>query len=178
MRTPEEWLQFMEAITQVIKGQDIQDGDAAYLLVKNLLKGGALQVFKNEEASQEVKDSPAFIKCFAAVTKHVFSKKAYTTQKKYIWNICKPLRLGSCKWIYRMIKLNDYLVQFPVPDGVTTTKISRKDFVDVLEDGIPYQWKLKFEKEGFDLSSSTLKEFLDVCIHLEEAKLQKLLRKR
>eukprot|EP00957_Ditylum_brightwellii_P154474 11755990-Ditylum_brightwellii.AAC.1 len=30
--TPEEWLQFMEAITQVIKGQDIQDGDAAYSL--------------------------------------------------------------------------------------------------------------------------------------------------
>eukprot|EP00957_Ditylum_brightwellii_P136743 10427367-Ditylum_brightwellii.AAC.1 len=30
--TPEEWLQFMEAITQVIKGQDIQDRDAAYLL--------------------------------------------------------------------------------------------------------------------------------------------------
>eukprot|EP00957_Ditylum_brightwellii_P073026 5549260-Ditylum_brightwellii.AAC.1 len=30
--TPEKWLQFMEAITQVIKGQDIQDRDAAYLL--------------------------------------------------------------------------------------------------------------------------------------------------
>eukprot|EP00957_Ditylum_brightwellii_P022492 1697411-Ditylum_brightwellii.AAC.1 len=30
--TPEEWLQFMEVITQVIKGQDIQDGDAAYSL--------------------------------------------------------------------------------------------------------------------------------------------------
>eukprot|EP00957_Ditylum_brightwellii_P152631 11618117-Ditylum_brightwellii.AAC.1 len=30
--TPEEWLQFMEAITQVIKGQYIQDGDAAYSL--------------------------------------------------------------------------------------------------------------------------------------------------
>eukprot|EP00957_Ditylum_brightwellii_P061336 4655564-Ditylum_brightwellii.AAC.1 len=45
--TPEEWLQFMKAIMQVIKGQDIQDGDAAYSLVKSLLKGGALQVFQN-----------------------------------------------------------------------------------------------------------------------------------
>eukprot|EP00957_Ditylum_brightwellii_P196668 14984753-Ditylum_brightwellii.AAC.1 len=25
--TPDEWLKFMEAIAQVIKGQDIQDGD-------------------------------------------------------------------------------------------------------------------------------------------------------
>eukprot|EP00957_Ditylum_brightwellii_P093485 7119799-Ditylum_brightwellii.AAC.1 len=27
--TPEKWQQFMEAIVQVFKGQDIQDGDAA-----------------------------------------------------------------------------------------------------------------------------------------------------
>eukprot|EP00957_Ditylum_brightwellii_P057857 4387345-Ditylum_brightwellii.AAC.1 len=60
---------------------------------------------------------------------------------------------------------------------VTATKISREEFVDVLEDGILYQWKLELVKEGFDLSSSTLKEFLDVCVHLEEAELQKLLRK-
>eukprot|EP00957_Ditylum_brightwellii_P107311 8188080-Ditylum_brightwellii.AAC.1 len=68
METPEEWLQFMEAIAQVIKDQDIQDGEAAYLL-------------------------------------------------------------------------------FPVPDRVTATKIYHKEFIDVLEDGIPYQWKLEFEKE-------------------------------
>eukprot|EP00957_Ditylum_brightwellii_P149215 11363538-Ditylum_brightwellii.AAC.1 len=84
---PEEWLQFMEAITQVIKGQDIQNRDAAYLLVKSLLKRDILQVFKNEEASQEIKDGLVFTKCLVAVTEHVFPKKAYKTQKKYIWNI-------------------------------------------------------------------------------------------
>eukprot|EP00957_Ditylum_brightwellii_P003886 295550-Ditylum_brightwellii.AAC.1 len=62
-----------------------------------------------------------------------------------------------------MIKLNDYLEFFPVPDGVTAEKINREEFVDVLEDGVPYQWKLESEKEGFDSRSSTLKEFLDVC---------------
>eukprot|EP00957_Ditylum_brightwellii_P036526 2766626-Ditylum_brightwellii.AAC.1 len=72
---------------QVIKGQDIQDGDAAYLLVKSLLRGDALQVFENKEASQDIKDSPNFTKCLAAVMEHVFPKKAYKTQKKYIWNI-------------------------------------------------------------------------------------------
>eukprot|EP00957_Ditylum_brightwellii_P120083 9163458-Ditylum_brightwellii.AAC.1 len=30
--TPEEWLQFMEVTTEVIRGQDIQDGDVVYLL--------------------------------------------------------------------------------------------------------------------------------------------------
>eukprot|EP00957_Ditylum_brightwellii_P118190 9014280-Ditylum_brightwellii.AAC.1 len=77
----------MDAIAQVIKGQDIQDGDTEYSLVKSLLKGDALQVFKNKEASQEIKDGLAFTKCLAAVTEHIFPKKAYKTQKKYIWNI-------------------------------------------------------------------------------------------
>eukprot|EP00957_Ditylum_brightwellii_P192131 14625710-Ditylum_brightwellii.AAC.1 len=85
--TPEEWLQFMDTIMQVIKGQGIQDRDAAYLLVKSLMRGDALQVFKNEEASQYVKDDLNFTKCLAAVTEHIFPKKAYKTQKKYLWNI-------------------------------------------------------------------------------------------
>eukprot|EP00957_Ditylum_brightwellii_P025630 1937796-Ditylum_brightwellii.AAC.1 len=105
-------------------------------------------------------------------------KKAYKMQKKYIQDIRKPLVLGSHKWISRMIKLNDYLVHFPVPDGLITTKIARKEFVNVLGDGVMYQWKLEFKKEGFDLSSSTLKEFLGVCVRLEEAELQKQLKKK
>eukprot|EP00957_Ditylum_brightwellii_P055475 4203800-Ditylum_brightwellii.AAC.1 len=71
----------MEAIAQVIKSQDIQGGDAVYSLVKILLKGDTLQVFKNKEESQEIKDSVAFTKCLAAVTKHIFPKKAYKMQK-------------------------------------------------------------------------------------------------
>eukprot|EP00957_Ditylum_brightwellii_P179270 13657044-Ditylum_brightwellii.AAC.1 len=65
--TPEEWLQFMEVIVQVIKGEDIQDGDTVYSLVKSLLKRDALQVFQNKEKNQEIKDGPAFTKCLAAV---------------------------------------------------------------------------------------------------------------
>eukprot|EP00957_Ditylum_brightwellii_P037632 2845632-Ditylum_brightwellii.AAC.1 len=37
---------------------------------------------------------------------------------------------------------------------------------------------MEFKKEGFDLGSSTLKEFLDVCVRLEEAELKKPLKKR
>eukprot|EP00957_Ditylum_brightwellii_P141366 10771282-Ditylum_brightwellii.AAC.1 len=48
--TPDEWLQLMDAIVQVIEGQVIKDRDDAYLLVKSLMKGDALQVFKNKEA--------------------------------------------------------------------------------------------------------------------------------
>eukprot|EP00957_Ditylum_brightwellii_P202298 15329535-Ditylum_brightwellii.AAC.1 len=37
--TPREWLQFIDAIFQVIKGQDVQDSKATYTLVKSLLRG-------------------------------------------------------------------------------------------------------------------------------------------
>eukprot|EP00957_Ditylum_brightwellii_P084217 6403706-Ditylum_brightwellii.AAC.1 len=107
--TPEEWLQIIDAISQVVKGQDNQDSKADFILVKNLLRRDALQVFQNKEASQAEGDNLAFTKCLAAITEHAFPKKVYKMQKKYIWNIRKPLRLESCKWILRMIKLNDYL---------------------------------------------------------------------
>eukprot|EP00957_Ditylum_brightwellii_P202418 15330068-Ditylum_brightwellii.AAC.1 len=176
--TPEEWFQFINAIAHVIKGQNIQDGEAAYSLVKSLLRGDTLQVFQNKEESQETKDDPAFTKCLAAVTEHVFPKKAYKIQKKYIRNICKHLRLGSHKYISQMIKLNDYLVNFPVPEGVTATNISHEEFIDMLEDGIPFQWILELKKEGFNSSSVMIKEFLDTCICLEEAEMHKLLVKK
>eukprot|EP00957_Ditylum_brightwellii_P121683 9280004-Ditylum_brightwellii.AAC.1 len=68
--TPEEWLQPVDAIAQVIKGQDIQDGKVAYSLLNILLEGGALQVFQNNKESQDVKDGSALTKCLVAVTKH------------------------------------------------------------------------------------------------------------
>eukprot|EP00957_Ditylum_brightwellii_P029137 2201956-Ditylum_brightwellii.AAC.1 len=42
----------MEAIAQVIKGQDIQDGDTAYSLVKSLLKG---MLYKSSRTKKKVK---------------------------------------------------------------------------------------------------------------------------
>eukprot|EP00957_Ditylum_brightwellii_P038142 2884106-Ditylum_brightwellii.AAC.1 len=68
--------------------------------------------------------------------------------------------MGSCKWILEIIKLNNYLVNFLVSEGVTATK-----------------WKLEFEKEGFNLSSVTFKEFLDTFVHLEEVEMHKPLAK-
>eukprot|EP00957_Ditylum_brightwellii_P197117 15017813-Ditylum_brightwellii.AAC.1 len=61
--TPEEWLQFINVISQVIKGQDIQDLEPVQTLVKSLVRGVALQVFQKEEVNQEKRDGPAFTKC-------------------------------------------------------------------------------------------------------------------
>eukprot|EP00957_Ditylum_brightwellii_P188898 14379035-Ditylum_brightwellii.AAC.1 len=44
----EEWLQFMHAIAQAIKGQDITDLNVACMLVESLLCGNTLQIFQNK----------------------------------------------------------------------------------------------------------------------------------
>eukprot|EP00957_Ditylum_brightwellii_P055014 4170198-Ditylum_brightwellii.AAC.1 len=60
-----------------------------------------------------------------------------------------------------------------MPEGGTVTKFLQEEFVNILEGRIPLQWKLEFEKEGLNLSFVTLKVFLDICMLLEEAELQK-----
>eukprot|EP00957_Ditylum_brightwellii_P202802 15331865-Ditylum_brightwellii.AAC.1 len=120
----------MEAIMQVIKGEDTQDEDVAYSLVKSLLRG---TLYKSSRMRKKVK------------------------RLKTAWHLLNALRLSPSMYSPRKHRkhrnstpetsLNDYLVHFLVPDGVTATKISHAEFVDVLEDGIPYQWKLEFEKE-------------------------------
>eukprot|EP00957_Ditylum_brightwellii_P042095 3188016-Ditylum_brightwellii.AAC.1 len=65
-----------------------------------------------------------------------------------------------------------------MPEGVTATKISCKDFIDILKGRIWFQWKLEFEKEGFHLRSAMLKEFLDMWVHLEEAEMHTPLVKK
>eukprot|EP00957_Ditylum_brightwellii_P031752 2408074-Ditylum_brightwellii.AAC.1 len=128
--TPEEWLEFMEAIVQVIKGQDIQDGDAVYSLVKSLLKG---MLYKSSRMRKQVK------------------------MLRTAWHLLNALRLSPNTYSQRRHRkhrkrtsktsINDYLVHLLVPDGVTVMKISCAEFVGVLEDGILYQWKLQFKKE-------------------------------
>eukprot|EP00957_Ditylum_brightwellii_P184658 14063659-Ditylum_brightwellii.AAC.1 len=49
----EEWFQFINAIYLVIKGQDIQDSETAYTLVKSFIWGDALQVFQDKETDQK-----------------------------------------------------------------------------------------------------------------------------
>ena len=44
--TPEEWIKFQCGLTAVLKGQNVTQGPASYVVAKTLLKGGALTVLK------------------------------------------------------------------------------------------------------------------------------------
>eukprot|EP00957_Ditylum_brightwellii_P058502 4436295-Ditylum_brightwellii.AAC.1 len=109
--------------------------------------------------------------CLNAVTIHVFLNKAYKLQKQYIWHMIQKTRhMSPHKWTARVIKLNNYLTEFPMLSRVKAKKMDQEEILEVLEIGIPTSWKFQMDKEGVDKSSSTVKEFTKICICYKECK--------
>eukprot|EP00957_Ditylum_brightwellii_P179578 13679769-Ditylum_brightwellii.AAC.1 len=55
-----------------------------------------------------------------------------------------------------------------MPPRVVPRKLYCKEILEVLENGTPTLWKFKMDKEGFATSSSTIKEFTEICVRYEE----------
>eukprot|EP00957_Ditylum_brightwellii_P023735 1790726-Ditylum_brightwellii.AAC.1 len=80
----------------------------------------------------------------------------------------KPRHIFICKWIARVVKLNNYLMEFSTTTGIEIRKLEMEEILEVLENGIPTSWKFQMDKECFEASSSTLKEFMETCVHYKE----------
>eukprot|EP00957_Ditylum_brightwellii_P035988 2726637-Ditylum_brightwellii.AAC.1 len=57
-----------------------------------------------------------------------------------------------------------------MPTGVEATALEQEELLEVLENRIPTIWKFQVDKEGFNSSSSTLKDLTETCAHFEECK--------
>eukprot|EP00957_Ditylum_brightwellii_P162660 12386501-Ditylum_brightwellii.AAC.1 len=109
--------------------------------------------------------------CLNAMTFWVFPKKAYKLQKRYIEHMMhKSSHISICKWIYRDVKSNNYLTEFHTPTRVEARKLEPKELLEVLKNGIPTTWKFQMDKEGFNVSSSMLKEFMETCVCYNKCK--------
>eukprot|EP00957_Ditylum_brightwellii_P053387 4046333-Ditylum_brightwellii.AAC.1 len=83
--------------------------------------------------------SPENLKyCLNAMMVPVFPNKAYKLQK-------------------RVIKLNNYLTEFPMSAGIAAKKLEDEEI-------------LEMDKEDFDTSSSTIKKFTETCVCYEECR--------
>eukprot|EP00957_Ditylum_brightwellii_P012800 967549-Ditylum_brightwellii.AAC.1 len=61
-------------------------------------------------------------------------------------------------------------MKFPTPTGVEARKVEQKELLEDLENRIPTLWKFQMNKEGFNASSSMLKDFTKTCICYKECK--------
>eukprot|EP00957_Ditylum_brightwellii_P073672 5597665-Ditylum_brightwellii.AAC.2 len=87
----------------------------AYTLVQDLLRSNALTVFSSKQAT------------FDELMADNLSRPA-PCRRGYIWYMAHKLRhLFACKWIARIMKLNSYLTEFPIPPRVVTRKMDREE---------------------------------------------------
>eukprot|EP00957_Ditylum_brightwellii_P098802 7526850-Ditylum_brightwellii.AAC.2 len=70
----------------------------------------------------------------------------------------KPRHISMHKWIAKVVKLNNYLMEFSTPTGIEAKKLEDEEILEMLENRIPTSWTFQMDKEGFDASSSRLKK--------------------
>ena len=71
-------------------------------------------------------------------------------------------------YIARVIKINNYLKEFPsVIIGRNATKLLDDNLLDLLEFRIPIKWQQKIQVQNFEPTARTLRDFQDFCECLE-----------
>eukprot|EP00957_Ditylum_brightwellii_P116145 8860243-Ditylum_brightwellii.AAC.1 len=112
--------------------------DMTYTLVNDLLKDNAQTAFNNKQPTFKILIVDNLNKCMDAVVVYIFPNKAYKLQKRYIWLMSHKLRhTSACKLIARVIKLNNYLSEFPTPPIVVPRNMEMEEILEVLKNRVP-----------------------------------------
>ena len=179
--TAEEWIKFRRGVAAVLAGKNVTTGPASYALVKTLLKGDALTVFQTAEVTFGNQTLVNFQSCLNEVTTHVFPEKAGQLQKRYLRRCSAKYEGVQVKeWVARVLELNEYLREFPIVNGVSETKLSDAEIMEILEYGVPREYRREFTVQGFDPLTQGLKKFIEFCTRLEawETSLEKPIPKK
>eukprot|EP00957_Ditylum_brightwellii_P125985 9605384-Ditylum_brightwellii.AAC.1 len=83
--------------------------DAAYTLIRGLLRDSTLTSVKNKQATFDKQMADNLNRCLDAIMVHICPNKAYELQKQCIWHTMqKPRHISACRWIARVSKLNNF----------------------------------------------------------------------
>eukprot|EP00957_Ditylum_brightwellii_P102518 7813088-Ditylum_brightwellii.AAC.1 len=89
--------------------------------------------------------------CLDDVAKHNFPEKAGQIQKCYMKrNILYGKDNTVKEWVAWVQKLNMYLKDFPEHNGNPTQRLDANELFDILEFGVPLNWRREFTVQGFD----------------------------
>ena len=169
--TPEEWLLFKKNITRCITGQNVTSGPTKYALARRLLSGRALADFNHAATANGNESLANYKRCINAVTIGVFLQKVLQDQKRWMRRFLKkPRDMLVQDYITRVIKINDYLAEFPPTIvGGDAVKLPDNKLLDLLEFGIPINWQRQMQVQNFEPMAGTLRDFQYFCKHLESA---------
>ena len=148
--TPEERLLFKKKITWGITGQNVTSGPTKYALARRLLSGRALADFNHTATNNGNESLANYKRCINAVTLGVFLQKALQDQKRWMRRFLKKtIDMPVQDYITWIIKINDYLTEFP-PTIVGGDAVKRSDdeILDLLEFGIMIKWQRQMQVQN------------------------------
>ena len=187
--TPEQLLDFLEMVNQVIRGQALTDGASRFALMRTLLQGDALTAFNGRaRALNNVETLETFARTVQYLKYHVFPQQALILQVRYMRReMRKPADMSFRVYQARVFELNEQLAQYPngQTDPITghalgfqlAQRMSPSDMLDIIHYGLPKSWQKKMLSRGFDVLShanperamTELKEFCERREFMEAA---------
>ena len=140
-------------------------------MARRLLAGRALANFNHVATTHGNKSLANYTRCIQAVTLGDFPQKSLQDQKRRMQGFLKkPRDMPMQKYIAGVIKINDYLKEFPSTIiGRNPTKLLGDELLDLLEFGIPIKWQGPMQVQNFEPTVRTLRDFQDFCKRLESA---------
>jgi hypothetical protein len=165
----EQFIMWKRDLHKIIKGQNITQAADKFEMTKRVLEGDALAVFEKIELDLAEKTEETFVQALRALATHVFPNNALSNQKSWLrrneaaW---KKKDVVTRTWVARLHEINEMLTEFP-PNFNADQKLADDEFMEVLEYGVPPQWKATMVKHGFTPSDHTIPEFTEFCEKLE-----------
>ena len=141
-----------------------------YALARRIFQGDALATFNASAAIAGAETIPNYHQAINALTRHVFPRRAYATQKRYMRRFLrKPLGTPMRDFVARLVEINNYLPQFPPQQlgGAAGVVLDDEELKEVGEFSIPASWQKGMVQHGFDPADHTLNELIEFCERFE-----------
>ena len=166
--TPEELLLFLQNLRKIFTGQNVTTGPNRYAIARRLLQGDALAAFNRAAAAAGTETVENFRTCVEELKKHVFPRKALSSQKRYMRRFLrKPRDMPIREFVTRLVEINELLVEFP-PSG-PNNKLPMDELMDIVEFAVPATWQRAMVMHDFDPMIHTPQDVISFCERIEFA---------
>ena len=163
---PEELLNFIRDLRKIIVGQNVTTGPNQFALARRLLQGDALAAFDRAAEATGAETVVNFKTVLGELIKHVFPKRAISTQKRYMRRFLrKPREWKTREFAARLVEINELLKQFP--PFRDDQQLDTDELLEILEFAVPATWQKAMVLQGFDPLEHTVEEFVEFCERLE-----------
>ena len=166
--TPEEWLRWKRDLGRVLQGQNVTTGPGKYNMTRRLLEGDALAAFNVAATTHGNETNENFLRSIDDMTAHIFPARALQMQKRFMRRFLrKPAGIKTREFVARVNEMNNFLREFPLPNGEAATALPKDEILDLLEFGVPNSWQKQFLMPQFDPQAHTVMEFVEFCERIE-----------